>query len=192
MKLCSPSALLAVVATLSLTADALHLNKLRVVIQEASGIFDSLDLTTTGTRGGNGGDGNMGKNRTLNDIIRDVSQVDDILDLEYVNLDPELPKRSTPINVKALAYVKELVDEAKARVKVTYGPFTMLNREYDLCEVLKENLNRTCPVDEGAIEVNIDVDVPGFIPWGWFHLDASAWRNSDNKQLGRILADVKF
>ncbi|KAJ1940350.1 hypothetical protein GGF37_004013, partial [Kickxella alabastrina] len=71
MKLCSPSALLAVVATLSLTADALHLNKLRVVIQEASGIFDSLDLTTTGTRGGNGGDGNMGKNRTLNDIIRD-------------------------------------------------------------------------------------------------------------------------
>ncbi|KAJ1764795.1 Phosphatidylglycerol/phosphatidylinositol transfer protein [Coemansia sp. RSA 532] len=157
-------------------------SRLQLVVQEASGIFDMLDQLSD----------DMGKNHTLNPVMRDVSHTDDILDIKYVDIDPEAPKHSTPIHLTALAHVKERIDKATANVKVKYGFLTLLNRNYDLCEELKSNLNRTCPVDEGPIEFAVDVDVPGFIPPGWFHLEATAWRDSDEKQLGRILADVKF
>ncbi|KAJ1832404.1 Phosphatidylglycerol/phosphatidylinositol transfer protein [Coemansia sp. RSA 2706] len=158
---------------------------LQLAVQEASGIFiDMLDARVVGD--------DLGKNRTLNDIIRDVSHEEDLIDIKYVRLEPEKPKRSTPVHINALAHIKEHIGAATANVKVKYGFITLLNRNYDLCKELKSNLNKTCPVDEGPIEVSVDVDVPGFIPPGWFHLEATAWRDSDEKQLGRILADVKF
>ncbi|KAJ2498700.1 Phosphatidylglycerol/phosphatidylinositol transfer protein [Coemansia sp. RSA 1972] len=158
-------------------------SRVQLAVQEASGMFiDLLDNVSD----------DMGKNHTLNPVMRDVSQLDDILDIKYVDIDPEAPKRSTPIHLTALAYVKERIDKATANVKVKYGFLTLLNRNYDLCEELKSNLNRTCPVEEGMIEFAVDVDVPGFVPPGWFHLEATAWRDEDEKQLGRILADVKF
>ncbi|KAJ2118967.1 Phosphatidylglycerol/phosphatidylinositol transfer protein [Coemansia sp. RSA 720] len=178
-------------APMLFTLGALHTSaglslgdRVQLVVQEASGMFvDLLDQRMSD---------DMGKNHTLNPVMRDVSHTDDILDIKYVDIDPEAPKRSTPIHLTALAYVKERIDKATANVKVKYGFLTLLNRNYDLCEELKSNLNRTCPVDEGPIEFAVDVDVPGFIPPGWFHLEATAWRDSDEKQLGRILADIKF
>ncbi|KAJ2719465.1 hypothetical protein GGI07_005199 [Coemansia sp. Benny D115] len=144
---------LALVASLGLVA-SLRIGRPYIVVQEASGIFSVPRIT-----------GDEGKNRTLNNIIRDVSQEDDLLDIKYIDLDPEQPKRSSPIHVTALAYVKDHIDSATAQVRVKYGFITLLDRKYDLCEELKTNLNKTCPVDEGLIEVNVDVDVPGFIPW---------------------------
>ncbi|KAJ2764091.1 hypothetical protein IWQ56_004615 [Coemansia nantahalensis] len=164
--------------------------RMRLVVQEASGIFAGFELLA-GSRVGAPGEG-AGKNRTLNDIIRDVSEDDDLLDIDYVALDPEQPRRSTPVHVNALAYVKDHIDSATANIKVRYGFLTLLNRNYDLCAELKTNLNKTCPVDAGPVEVSVDVDVPGFVPPGWFHLDATAWRDSDKRQLGHILADIRF
>ncbi|KAJ2799844.1 Phosphatidylglycerol/phosphatidylinositol transfer protein [Coemansia guatemalensis] len=172
------------------TALALR-DPLWMIVQEATGLFANVEVQSSGNRQHTLLDGN-GKNRSLNDIIRDVSEEDDLIDIKYVNLDPEKPKRSTPIHINALAMVKDHIDSATANIKVKYGFITLLNRNYDLCAELKTNLNKTCPVDEGPIEVNVDVDIPGFIPPGWFHLEATAWRDSDEKQLGRILADVKF
>ncbi|KAI8322868.1 hypothetical protein GQ54DRAFT_297142 [Martensiomyces pterosporus] len=160
----------------------------RLMVQEASGIFSGLEVLSSGRSLREG----EGKNRTLNDIIRDVSNEDDLVDIDYVNLDPEQPKRSTPVHINALAYVKDPIEAATANIKVKYGFITLLNRNYDLCEELKTNLNRTCPVDKGPIEVQVDVDVPGFVPPGWFHLEAVAWRNEDEKQIGHILADIRF
>ncbi|PIA16444.1 hypothetical protein COEREDRAFT_81124 [Coemansia reversa NRRL 1564] len=161
------------------TALALR-DPLWMIVQEATGLFANVEVRTSG------------KNHSLNNIIRDVSEEDDLIDIKYVDLDPEKPKRSTPIHLNALAMVKDHVDSATANIKVKYGFITLLNRNYDLCAELKTNLNKTCPVDKGPIEVKVDVDIPGFIPPGWFHLEATAWRDSDEKQLGRILADVKF
>ncbi|KAJ1797282.1 Phosphatidylglycerol/phosphatidylinositol transfer protein [Coemansia sp. RSA 2399] len=166
-------------------------DQFRMVVQEATGIFANIDLTIGGQQGPRLFEGE-GKNRTLNDIVRDISEEDDILDIKSVKLDPEQPKRSSPIHLNALAYVKESIPSATANVKVKYGFLTLLNRNYDLCKELKNNLNRTCPVDEGLIDLDIDIDIPGFIPPGWFHLDAVAWRDSDEKQLGHIRADVRF
>ncbi|KAJ2554104.1 hypothetical protein EV175_002705 [Coemansia sp. RSA 1933] len=139
----------------------------RMVVQEASGIFANIDLTVGGGAGGRWTPSVVegeGKNRTLNDILRDVSMEDDLVDIKYVKLDPEQPKRSSPIHLNALAYVKENIPTATANVKVKYGFLTLLNRNYDLCEELKNNLNRTCPVEEGPIDLDIDIDIPGFIP----------------------------
>ncbi|KAJ2713616.1 Phosphatidylglycerol/phosphatidylinositol transfer protein [Coemansia spiralis] len=168
---------------------------MRLVVQEATGIFANIELQLPGSRSNiheSAARAGVGKNRTLNNIIRDISEEDDLLDIDYVTLNPEQPKRSTAVHVTALAYVKEHIEAATANIKVKYGFITLLNRNYDLCAELKTNLNKTCPVDEGPIEVNVDVDIPGFIPPGWFHLDATAWRNSDDKQLGHILADIRF
>ncbi|ORX69216.1 hypothetical protein DL89DRAFT_284520 [Linderina pennispora] len=156
------------------------------VIEEASGIFSSLSFLVRG------GDEDLGKNRTLNDVIKDVSHEDDLVDIKYVDMDPEYPVRKTPVHINAQAYVKDRIEAATANVRVKYGFITLLNRNYDLCEELKTNLNKTCPVDEGVIEVNVDVDVPGFVPPGNFYLEAKAWRNEDEKQIGRITAKVHF
>ncbi|KAJ2236586.1 Phosphatidylglycerol/phosphatidylinositol transfer protein [Coemansia sp. RSA 1286] len=188
MKFTAPCVFLALVS-LSVTSSALSVGqRMRMVVQEASGIFAGVDLIPSNRALRDG----EGKNKTLNNIIRDVSEVDDLIDIKYVDLEPEQPKRSTPVHINALAYVKDHIDSATANVKVKYGFITLLNRNYDLCQELKTNLNKTCPVDEGPIEVSVDVDIPGFIPPGWFHLEATAWRDSDEKHLGRILADVKF
>ncbi|KAJ2814327.1 Phosphatidylglycerol/phosphatidylinositol transfer protein [Coemansia sp. 'formosensis'] len=160
---------------------------LRMIVQEVGGVFTNLEIhAPQPLREGEG------KNRTLNKIIRDVSEEDDLLDIKYADVDPEQPKRRVPVHINALAFVKDRIESATANVKVKYGFITLLNRNYDLCEELKNNLNKTCPVEEGPIELSIDVDVPGYVPPGWFHLEATAWRNSDEKQLGRILADVHF
>ncbi|KAJ2655959.1 hypothetical protein IWW48_005277 [Coemansia sp. RSA 1200] len=159
-------------------------SQFQMVVQEATGIF--ADIQVVGQRPWvpmtKGTDGNVGKNHTLNDIIRDISEDDDIVDIEYVTLDPEKPKRSSPVHLNALAHIKEPIAAATANVRVKYGFLTLLNRNYNLCEELKSNLNKTCPVDKGPIEVDIDVDIPGFIPPV----------NSDEKHLGHILADVRF
>ncbi|KAJ1659475.1 Phosphatidylglycerol/phosphatidylinositol transfer protein [Coemansia sp. RSA 25] len=162
---------------------------LRMVVQEAGGVLSSLELRLPSEPLVREGEG---KNHTLNNIIRDVSEEDDLLDIKYADIDPEQPKRSTPVHINALAYVKDRIDSATANIKVKWGFITLLNRDYDLCKELESNLNKTCPVEEGPIELSIDIDVPGFVPPGWFHLEATAWRDSDKKQLGRILADVHF
>ncbi|KAJ2016912.1 hypothetical protein GGI01_001860 [Coemansia sp. RSA 376] len=163
---------------------------LRMVVQEVGGVFANLEIHApmppSILREGEG------KNHTLNNIIRDVSEEDDLLDIQYADIEPEQPKRSTPVHINALAYVKDRIDSATANIKVKWGFITLLNRNYDLCKELKDNLNKTCPVEEGPIELSIDIDVPGFVPPGWFHLEATAWRDSDEKQLGRLLADVHF
>ncbi|KAJ1837153.1 Phosphatidylglycerol/phosphatidylinositol transfer protein [Coemansia sp. RSA 2703] len=193
MKFTAPIALLAFGLLTSTSALSIA-DRMRVVVQEASGVFAAFDLTASDSSSTVRllGDEDLGKNRTLNDIIRDVSHEDDLIDIKYVDMDPEHPKRSTAVHINALAYVKDHIEAATANVKVKYGFITLLNRKYDLCEELKTNLNKTCPVDEGPIEVSVDVDIPGFIPPGWFHLEATAWRDSDEKSLGRILADIKF
>ncbi|KAJ2010325.1 Phosphatidylglycerol/phosphatidylinositol transfer protein [Coemansia sp. S85] len=159
--------------------------RFRMLVQEVGGVFTSLEVQAPIRE-------SEGKNHTLNNIIRDVSEEDDLLDIKYADIDPEQPKRSTPVHINALAYVKDRIDSATANIKVKWGFITLLNRNYDLCKELETNLNKTCPVEEGPIELSIDVDVPGFVPPGWFHLEATAWRDSDEKQLGRILADVHF
>ncbi|KAJ1735186.1 hypothetical protein LPJ61_000680 [Coemansia biformis] len=167
--------------------------RMRLVVQEATGIFAGIEILPGSLSGGAAvAREGSGKNRTLNDIIRDVSEEEDLLNIDYVKLDPEHPKRGTAVHLNALAYVKDRIESATANIKVKYGFITLLNRNYDLCQELKTNLNRTCPVDAGPIEVNVDVDIPGFIPPGWFHLDATAWRDSDQRQLGHILADIRF
>ncbi|KAJ2003822.1 Phosphatidylglycerol/phosphatidylinositol transfer protein [Coemansia thaxteri] len=187
LSVASTYAVLAMAAAHCCAAAAIEM---RVVVQDAAGIFANIEIPSiqpvTVREGGEG------KNHTLNNIIRDVSEEDDLLDIKYADIDPEQPKRSTPLHINALAIVKGTIDSATANIKVKYGFITLLNRNYDLCKELETNLNKTCPVDEGPIELSIDVDVPGFIPPGWFHLEATAWRDSDSKQLGRILADVKF
>ncbi|KAJ2888557.1 hypothetical protein GGI21_005008 [Coemansia aciculifera] len=162
---------------------------LRMVVQELGGVFSNIELHLPGESLVREGEG---KNHTLNNIIRDVSEEDDLLDIKYADIEPEQPKRGTPVHINALAYVKGRIDSATANIKVKWGFVTLLNRNYDLCEELKNNLNKTCPVEEGPIELSIDVDVPRYVPPGWFHLEATAWRDSDEKQLGRILADVHF
>ncbi|KAJ2114298.1 hypothetical protein IW146_003196, partial [Coemansia sp. RSA 922] len=103
---------------------------LRMVVQEVGGVFANLEIHApmppSILREGEG------KNHTLNNIIRDVSEEDDLLDIQYADIEPEQPKRSTPVHINALAYVKDRIDSATANIKVKWGFITLLNRNYDL------------------------------------------------------------
>ncbi|KAJ1672788.1 hypothetical protein EV182_006502 [Spiromyces aspiralis] len=138
------------------------------------------------------GDEEDGDGRPLNDLITDYSNDEDLVHIKYVKLDPEKPVRNSPLSVKSLAFVKERVEGAVADVYVKWGPIPVFSHQYDLCEELTLELNKTCPVERGDLLVSITADVPRFVPPGWYTVEASGHRVEDNKRIGKIVARVHF
>ncbi|PVU94131.1 hypothetical protein BB559_003090 [Furculomyces boomerangus] len=131
------------------------------------------------------------KKKPLNEIITDYSDEDDLMDIHWVNLDPEQPARSINLTVTAEAYIKERIEHASANVIVKYGWIRLVNRDYDLCQLLEENSNLRCPLDPGTHNLSVVAQIPGLIPPGWFTIEAVAKRN-DDVQIGKVIAVVSF
>ncbi|KAJ1922225.1 Phosphatidylglycerol/phosphatidylinositol transfer protein [Mycoemilia scoparia] len=130
--------------------------------------------------------------RPINDIITDFSDKDDLAKIKYIDIDPEQPKRGIQVKIDALAFIKEKIEGATAHIRVKYGILPIYSKTYDLCKELEMGLNKTCPVDAGDLTVHIEAQIPSFIFPGWYTLEATGQRTSDDKQIGKIVAHVKF
>lgn len=68
------------------------------------------------------------------------------------------------LSIKADGVFKEKIEEgAKVHLTVKYGLITLINQESDLCEAIG-NVDLTCPLEKGEMEMTKDVDIPQQIP----------------------------
>ncbi|PVU98853.1 hypothetical protein BB560_005573 [Smittium megazygosporum] len=132
------------------------------------------------------------KDRKLNSVITDISEHDDLMDIDFVTLEPDYPKRGTNITFYAGAYFREEIPQAEAHVIVKYGYIRLVNSKYDLCQLLLENSDLRCPLQPGYTNLNITVSLPSLIPPGNFYIDATAYRVSDSRQIGKIQGVASF
>ena len=60
---------------------------------------------------------------------------------------------SSPTNLRILIFVDKEIQGGKIKVKVKYEIFTVLDEEYDLCDLLKE-IGKECPIPPGKMNVS--------------------------------------
>ncbi|OMJ17153.1 Phosphatidylglycerol/phosphatidylinositol transfer protein [Smittium culicis] len=132
------------------------------------------------------------KSVPLNEIITDESDTDDLMNIISVTLDPSYPKRGINISIEGKAEIKETIESASAHVIAKYGFITLIDRMYDLCQLLEENSDIRCPIAPGFHEIKVNATLSSFIPPGWFTVVATAKRDADEKQIGKVVALVKF
>ncbi|OMJ24075.1 Phosphatidylglycerol/phosphatidylinositol transfer protein [Smittium culicis] len=113
------------------------------------------------------------KSVPLNEIITDESDTDDLMDIISVTLDPSYPKRGINISIEGKADIKETIESASAHL-------------------LEENSDIRCPIAPGVHEIKVNASLSSFIPPGWFTVVATAKRDADEKQIGKVVALVKF
>jgi hypothetical protein len=68
------------------------------------------------------------------------------------------------LSIKASGVLKTTVEEgAYVAIQVKYGLITLIKQKIDLCEQVKQ-VDKECPLEDGALEVTKDVDLPNEIP----------------------------
>ena len=68
------------------------------------------------------------------------------------------------LTINATGTLKEPVEDgAKIHLQVKWGLVTIVNQQADLCTTI-ENVDLSCPLDEGDMEMTKDVALPKQIP----------------------------
>lgn len=102
-----------------------------------------------------------------------------LLDIELVDLDPNPPIPGENLTITAKGTLKqELIDGAYVDVVVRYGFITLVNRRYDLCELLPE-VDLECPLKAGYLSLTRTVEIPEEAPPGSYSIEAQAYTVAD-------------
>lgn len=116
---------------------------------------------------------------------------DDILDLEEVDLDPNPPAPGKKLTITATGHLNQKVEKgAKIHLQVKYGLITIIKQTADLCDTIK-NVDLKCPLDEGDVEIEKDVDLPKQIPPGKYNVIADVY-TKDEEKITCLTATVEF
>jgi hypothetical protein len=118
---------------------------------------------------------------------------DDIAEIEKVDLSPNPPRAGNELEIKASGTVKKEIKEgAKVDIEVKYGVIRLLRTTEDLCEQLKNaDVNVTCPVKEGPLNILKTVEIPKEVPNGRYTVHANVY-NPDNERITCLQASVQF
>ena len=66
--------------------------------------------------------------------------------------------------IRATGTVKETIEDgAYVNLDVRYGYIKLINTQADLCKEIK-NVELTCPIEKGKIEISKTIDLPKEIP----------------------------
>lgn len=115
----------------------------------------------------------------------------DILELEEVDLDPNPPKPGKKLTITATGHLNQKVEKgAKIHLQVKYGLITIIKQTADLCDTIK-NVDLKCPLDEGDVEIEKDVDLPKQIPPGKYNVIADVY-TKDEEKVTCLTATVEF
>jgi hypothetical protein len=115
----------------------------------------------------------------------------DTIHITSVDLDPNPPKAGQPLVIKAKGTVDEEIDEgAYVQLTVKYGLIRLISTKADLCEQIG-NVDLSCPVKPGEIEVVKSVDLPKEIPPGKYTVLADVY-SSEGEKITCLTATVVF
>jgi len=116
---------------------------------------------------------------------------DYILIIEKVDLDPNppLPGQNLTINA-AGTFTKDVEAGAKIFLQVKYGLITLIKQEADLCDSIS-NVDLTCPLKKGPMELTKQVTIPAQVPPGKYTLMADVY-TVDKEEVTCLEAIVVF
>lgn len=121
----------------------------------------------------------------------DQDYTSDILQLDYVNLNPKEPKQGQTLLIEAAGNLLQEVNyDAYFRVKVSLGLIVLFKMESYLCDQISK-VNMTCPLEKGPIMVKKEVKLPLVIPPGHYMLTADAFTD-ENERLLCLTTKIKF
>ena len=78
-----------------------------------------------------------------------------------------------PLSIKANGTLsKDIEAGAHAFVQVKFGMLTLIKQKADLCDQLS-NLNMTCPIEKGPMNITREADIPEQVPKGKYSVIAN-------------------
>ncbi|KAJ5172726.1 MD-2-related lipid-recognition [Penicillium capsulatum] len=117
-----------------------------------------------------------------------ANPADHLLEIDRVDLSPNPPKPGTTLNIKASGVLKETVEKgATVNLEVKWGLITLVKQTVDLCDQIK-NVDLTCPLENGDLVLEKQVDLPKQIPPGKYSVLADVY-TKDQKQVTCLKTD---
>ena len=119
------------------------------------------------------------------------STPDDIFVPGLVTLIPNPPQRGNRLEFFVNGTFKEdIIQGSIARVKVKLGFIQLLDREYDLCQEIKQ-VGKECPLEKGLFELRSIVDIPREVPPGHYRVHVEAFQ-PDTRPISCVNGDFRI
>ncbi|CAG8649202.1 6775_t:CDS:2 [Ambispora leptoticha] len=123
--------------------------------------------------------------------ISDCSNDNDILQIEYITIRPDPPKKGKSLDIDARGYLTERVDEGSyVDITVKLGLIRLLQQRMDLCEQV-EKVDKKCPLEAGPQTLKKTVELPKEIPPGKYFVDAFVY-TKDHRRIACLKAQTFF
>lgn len=100
---------------------------------------------------------------------------------------PPIPGENLTVDASGELLVT-VIDGAYVDVVVTYGFIILINKRYDLCELVPE-VDLECPVQKGLLSLSKTVEIPAEVPPGEYTVQARAY-NADDTLLSCLTATI--
>ncbi|KXS18023.1 hypothetical protein M427DRAFT_133150 [Gonapodya prolifera JEL478] len=114
---------------------------------------------------------------------------DDLFELTSLNISPDPPVKGFPITIAASGTLKdEVLPGANVSVLVKIGLVKLVNQDFDLCELIKGNLDEECPLAPGDRELTRTFQLPEDAPRGHYRVNAVV-KTVDRRQIACFMAD---
>ncbi|EEH18169.2 hypothetical protein PABG_00732 [Paracoccidioides brasiliensis Pb03] len=115
----------------------------------------------------------------------------DILTIESVDMNPNPPVPGETLVINATGYLsKDINYGSKVQLQVKYGLIRLINEEEDLCTEIT-NVDLSCPLEKGPMNVSKEVLLPKEIPPGTYTVYADA-NTEEKERITCLKAEVKF
>ncbi|ORY96834.1 ML domain-domain-containing protein [Syncephalastrum racemosum] len=129
--------------------------------------------------------------RASTDLITECSKPDDLLEIEYIDLNPDPPQKGETLTIDFKGELSEEVPEGTmAEVTVKFGVVQLIKKNFDLCKEIK-NIDEECPIPAGPLQITKSVDLPKEIPPGKYSVHAVV-RTPEDKEVTCLNARVEF
>lgn len=114
----------------------------------------------------------------------------DLIVIDELNVTPNPPKRGDTLSIYARGTVLEDITEgAYVDIVVKYGLIRILHQTLDLCEQT-DKVDLACPIKEGKVELEREVQLPKVIPNGKYQVTASVF-TADGRPVTCLTAVVE-
>ncbi|KAI8064658.1 MD-2-related lipid-recognition domain-containing protein [Gongronella butleri] len=122
------------------------------------------------------------------ELITNCGDDNDLLEIDYINLNPDPPVRGEILKIEFKGNLKEQVDDgAYVLITVKYGLVQLLKKKFDFCEEIVK-VDEQCPLEKGKLVFNKDVELPKEIPpqyffstQGKYTVEAQIFTNDDKR-----------
>ncbi|EIE81459.1 hypothetical protein RO3G_06164 [Rhizopus delemar RA 99-880] len=105
-------------------------------------------------------------------LITKCDRQPDLLTIEYIRLNPEIPVRGKNLEIDFKGYLSEQVPEGtQVEIVVKLGLVQLLRKRFDFCDKIQE-IDEKCPIPEGEVTFHKEVELPNQIPPGKYTVRA--------------------